>query len=403
MNRLYTFYILVVTQIFSLIGSRMTGIAVGIQIFRDTGNTSPLLIAAFFMEIPGMLSGSFTGLIADRFDRRLVIMVGDAGQAVGTLVLLLSYASGSFELWHLYAVMLVQGIFGTIQSPASDASITMLVPENHRDRANGINLMGFPLAGVIAPILTGVFYEVAGITGVMVFDLLTFAVAITVVFLIRIPRPEKSQASMNIESEGGFRRELLGGWHYLIQRRALLLMILYLSFIYFLINGPLEIAIPYFITITGSEETLGLLLAAMNLGALSGALAIAVSGNVRNRMRVIMVGFLILGVLFGIYGIVRSPILLGVTIFCILFPLPVTGALFSSIMQKKTPPDMQGRVFAISGQLFMLMTPFSFLLTGYLVDSWLEPAVGKTGWNRLTPLVGNDPGAGMGALMIAVG
>jgi hypothetical protein len=71
MKQLHTFYI--VTQIFSLIGSRMTGIAVGIKVFQDTGNTAPLLIAAFFAELPGMIAGSFTGLLADRWDRRVVI------------------------------------------------------------------------------------------------------------------------------------------------------------------------------------------------------------------------------------------------------------------------------------------------------------------------------------------
>jgi MFS transporter, DHA3 family, macrolide efflux protein len=72
-------------------------------------------------------------------------------------------------------------------------------------------------------------------------------------------------------------------------------------------------------------------------------------------------------------------------------------------LQTKTPPDLQGRVFAITGQLFMLATPFSFLLTGFLVDHLLEPAVRSNEWAWVAPVVGQEAGAGMGLLMVAVG
>jgi MFS family permease len=393
---------LLLTQIFSLIGSRMTGIAVGIHIFQDTGNAAPLLLAAFFAEIPGMVGGTFTGLLADRWDRRYVMILGDAGQALGTLILMLSFVSGAFELWHLYAVMLLQGIFATIQSPASEAVITMLVPDASRDRVNGIREMGFPLAGVMAPTLAGLLYAVVDVAGVMGFDLFTFGVAVLVVGLMHIPRPPQSAEDEALR--GNFRRELLGGWHYLAQRRPLLITVIYISFIFFLINGPLELAIPYILSLTDSESVLGILLAVMNLGALAGAASIAVIGNrARRRMPIILVCYLSLGVLMLLYGVARHPIVLGMTLFGVLFPLPLAGALFTSMLQAKTPPDLQGRVFAITGQMFMLMTPFSFLITAALVDHVLEPAVHRSGWDLVAPLVGREDGSGMGLLLIIVG
>jgi MFS family permease len=393
---------LLLTQIFSLIGSRMTGIAVGIHIFQDTGNAAPLLLAAFFAEIPGMVGGTFTGLLADRWDRRYVMILGDAGQALGTLILMLSFVSGAFELWHLYAVMLLQGIFATIQSPASEAVITMLVPDASRDRVNGIREMGFPLAGVIAPTLAGLLYAVVDVAGVMGFDLFTFGVAVLVVGLMHIPRPPQSAEDEALR--GNFRRELLGGWHYLAQRRPLLITVIYISFIFFLINGPLELAIPYILSLTDSESVLGILLAVMNLGALAGAASIAVIGNrARRRMPIILVCYLSLGVLMLLYGVARHPIMLGMSLFGVLFPLPLAGALFTSMLQAKTPPDLQGRVFAITGQMFMLMTPFSFLITAALVDHVLEPAVHRSGWDLVAPLVGREDGSGMGLLLIIVG
>jgi MFS transporter, DHA3 family, macrolide efflux protein len=81
----------------------------------------------------------------------------------------------------------------------------------------------------------------------------------------------------------------------------------------------------------------------------------------------------------------------------------MSNALFISILQVKTPPDMQGRIFSIVAQLGFLGATTSFLLTGPLVDRILEPAVGDTRWQWVEPVVGNQPGAGIGLLLVVVG
>lgn len=401
MKSINTFYVLIITQIFSLIGSRMTGVAIGIKVFADTGDSSPLLIAAFFAELPGMLGNSLTGFIADRLDRRRVIMLGDAGQALVTGLLMISFLTGSFQLWHLYLMMLFTGIFATIQGPASQAAITMLVPESQRDRANGIREIGFPLAGVIAPAIAAMLYSVVDVVGVMLVDLFTFSVAITVISRIHIPRPQQSDEDR--EAGGVWWREAIGGWRFLWQRPALFWTVVYISFIWFLINGPLATETPYILSITGSEQTLGILMSVMNFGAFAGAMTVAIVGKVRHRMWLIFGGMLLLGLAMIVYGTARTPVLLGITLALMFFPLPAVGALFATILQNKTPADLQGRVFGAYGQMGMLLTPFSFLITAALVDNVLEPAVGTPGWEVFAPLLGNAPGAGIGLMLVIVG
>ena len=211
MTPIHTFYTLIITQIISLIGSRMTGVALGIQIYNETGDTAPLLIAAFFGELPGMLGNSVSGWIADRLDRRQVIILGDAGQALATSFLLLMFISGQFQLWHLYLMMLIQGTFVTMQGAASQAAVTMLVPENQRDRANGIRGAGFPLAGIIAPVLAGILFGVVGVVGVMVVDLLTFLVAIGVISRITISASHLHRRQVKRRRVYGGARSAVGG------------------------------------------------------------------------------------------------------------------------------------------------------------------------------------------------
>lgn len=401
LNKLTTFYALVVSQTLSLLGSRMTSLAIGIWVFATTGRASPLLLTSFFTELPGMLFGSLAGVVVDRWDRRLVMILADAGQAIGSLLLMLSFLSGRFELWHLYTLAFLQGTFSTFQGPAEDAATTMLVDESHRERANAIKETSFPLAGVIAPVLSGTLYGLVGIAGIIGIDLVTFIVAVVVALFVRIPHPKQSEEGQ--ASRGKFWVEARGAFRYLLGRRGLLVFVVYMAFINFMLNGPLDLTLPYLISITGSEGQAGSIMSVMSLGAFAGAALIAVWGGTRPRMHTLLPALLVSGLMFLFFGIFRSPLLLGASLFLLLMPLPVMQALYMSIMQVKTPPDLQGRVFALVAQLGFLGSTASFALTGFLVDDVINPAIGSPAWVIVEPIVGNGPGAGMGLVQVVTG
>jgi MFS family permease len=91
-----------------------------------------------------------------------MLIAADIGQAVGTALLLLSFLSSAFQLWHLYLVSLLAGALDMLQRPAMEASVTILVPDSHRDRANVIRQIIGPAAGMIAPVITGFIYAFVG-------------------------------------------------------------------------------------------------------------------------------------------------------------------------------------------------------------------------------------------------
>lgn len=396
-----TFYILLLTQVISLVGSRMTAVALGIWVFSETHRSTPLLLASFFAELPGMLAGGLAGVLVDRWNRRWVLVLADAGQAAGTVFLLWSVTSGAFQVWHLYLVSFIQGCFATFQGPAENAIVTLLVPEAHRERANGIRQMVFPFANVLAPALAGLIYVWRGVTGVIAVDLASFFLAVVIVSLTRIPQPRPTtEGSLG---RGSLLGELNGAWQFLRGRRPLLYFLLYIVFTYFMLNGPLELAIPYLMLVSGDERLLGVVLSLMSLGAFSGGLLVTVAGRLRPRMAYILGGMMLAGAMFLVYGTTRSPWVLGACLFILLVPLPVVGALGNTIQQAKVPADLQGRVFALAEQGNMLGSTTSFLLTGYLVDHVLEPAVGELGWEAVGWLVGNTPGSGIGLVEVITG
>lgn len=400
-HNLRTFYTLLLTQTFSLVGSQMTSLAIGIKVFNDTDQATPLAMVAFFAALPRILSASLAGVLSDRWDRRYVMMISDLGQAVGTLLLLVSFATGAFELWHLYVVALIQAVFGVFQQPAFQASVTMLVPDEHRDRANAIQQLTGPASGILAPIFAGVLFSLVGATGVMTIDLITFLVAVLVVFLVHIPRPEITDEGR--ANQGTVWFEALAGFRYLRARPVLLSSVLYVSLVNFLIGGAMVLDTPYILRVTGSEALLGTLLGASSVGALVGGMIMSAWGGTRPRIHTIMPGIALAGVFLAIFGMMRHPVPMGASLFLMMLPIPMVNAAFMSIMQLKTPPDMQGRVFAALNQISMLLMPLAFLVSGPLADNVVEPAIDSSGWEVVAPLVGSQPGSGIGLIMVIAG
>jgi hypothetical protein len=230
-------------------------------------------------------------------------------------------------------------------------------------------------------------------------DFVTFVVAVAVVLNLTFPKIVEESA----DETPTFWQEMLGGWTYLLRQRALMWLVLYLAFIFFMLNGPLEMAVPYMLSRTNDEAILGILLGAFSGGAFAGGVVVALIGNVKNRIRVMLAGYVLHGVCLIAYGMAQEPLLLGLSIFWAMFPLSFNGALFNTFLQNTTPPALQGRVFAITGQIFTLTTPFSFLITAFLVDNVLEPAVGTSRWSTFAPIVGNTSGAGMGLILVCTG
>ena len=398
---LRTFYILILTQTFSFIGSEMTSFAVGIWVFKETGSATPLAMAAFFAALPRIITSSFAGVMADRWDRRYVMVIADAGQAVGTLLLMISFLTGHFQVWHLYVVAAIQSAFGIFQGPAFQASVTMLVPDEKRDRANAMQQLRGPAAGIIAPTLAGLLFAVVDAPGVMAIDLFTFLVAILVVWLVHIPRPEQTEEGRAMQ--GTVWQESLVGFRFLWARRPLFVLVFCATLVNFFFNAVGVLFTPYVLSITGSEATLGVLMSVMSAGAIAGGVIMGVWGGTRPRVHTILPGIVVVGVFFALFGVTRSPVAMGIALIGLMLPLPIVNAAFNSVLQVKTPPDVQGRVFAAVMQLAMLFTPISYLFAGPLADNVFEPAIGGAGWDAVAPLVGTHAGAGIGLMTVIAG
>lgn len=396
-----TFYTIILTQTLSLIGSKISALAIGIWLYTTTGNATPLALVAFFQMVPQVLLSSFAGVISDRWNRRLIMALSDAGQAIGTVLLLLIFVSGNFEIWHLYLIVVLQSIAGVFQNPALTASVTLLIPDGQRDRANAIMQLAYPASGVIAPALAGFVFALVGIEGALVIDLLTFLVAVAVLLAVHIPQPRKTRKGA--ENQRGMLADMLTGIRFLWGIKALFWTVMFVALLNLLVSGIGVLFTPYLLARTGSEATMGVLLSLMNAGMLVGGIGASVWGGTRPRIHGAMIGVILMSFFIMGIGLAQSVPALGVALFLALSPNILVNSAFMSIMQTKVPPDLQGRVFATLGQIASMLVPFAYLLAGPLADQVFEPAVQTEAWAALAPFFGSETGAGMGLQIFIYG
>ena len=177
-------------QLVSTLGSGLTGFALGVWIFERTGSATQFSLVLLATTLPRVLLSPVAGVVADRCDRRKLIVLGDLGAGIGTLVVYLLFTQGVLQVWHIYLATGVSAAFGTFQGPALGASITMLVKDEQLGRANGLQGLSQALSQLLAPLLGGWLVVLAGLQAVLLMDMASFLVAVVPL----LPTPKDTKA-----------------------------------------------------------------------------------------------------------------------------------------------------------------------------------------------------------------
>jgi MFS family permease len=391
-------------QFVSLLGSAMTWFALTIWAYQVTGQATALALIGFFSFGPTILLSLIAGVLVDRWDRKLVLVLSDLSAGLATLVILVLYATGSLEIWHLYVVGLCEGVFQAFQYPAYSASITMMLPKEQYARAGGMVELAGSASGILAPLLAGVLLGVVGVAGIMTIDLITLLFAIATLVRVRVPKPPPSPAGR--AARGSIWQESTFGLRYIAKRRGLLGLQLLYAGGNLADYGGFVLFAPMILARTGSSElVLGSVQSAGAAGALAGGLVLSMWGGPRRRIHAVLLGWGLASVGMVLMGLGRSPVVWIAAGFAYALFEPIVDGADQAIWQAKVEPDVQGRVFGTQLLVSHGTLPVAMLLAGPLADHLFEPAMmlggslaGTFGW-----LVGVGPGAGMALMIVLAG
>lgn len=399
------FAVIWVGQTLSLLGSAMTGFGLSVWAWEKTGQATALAMVGFFFTGATMLASPFAGALVDRWNRKVVMIVSDVASASVTAILLLLYAAGHLQIWHLFVANAFSGAFQALQWPAYAATITMVVSKEHYARASAMISLSESAAFILAPAAAAVLLRVVGLVGVMATDLTTMAIAVAVLLAMRIPRPAATAAGE--EGRGSLWKEAAYGFRYIFRRPSLLGLQLVFFTGNFLAGMAYGILAPLVLSRTSNNVlALGSVQSAMGIGMFAGSLVLSVWGGPRRRVHGVLVGWA-LSCLLGqaVFGLGRDPIFWVVTGFIAAFVSPVVDTSNQALWQAKVEPDVQGRVFSARRLIAQVSQPLALLLAGPLADRVLEPGMRAGG--ALAPvfgwLVGTGPGTGMALLFVGTG
>lgn len=365
------FYTVAAGQFASAVGNALSSFALGVWAYQSSGRILDLALIVMLSQIPTVLLTPFGGALADRIDRRKIMLACDAvsGAAMGALVLLL--ATGGLALWNVCLIVGVTSVVTAFQSPAYLAAIAQLVPKPYLPQANAVANLGFGIGSVVAPLAGGALIGLFGLSAVVGIDVATFAIGVITLLMVRFPD------RLFRRQEETFRAALTGGWRFLINRRPLLKMALYFAVVNFC-TALMWVLITPVVLGLGSSAALGAVTAVGGLGAAVGTGIVLVWGGTRRRATG-MIGFVVgsgIGVL--IMGVWPALWLVGAGLFVRLACMSIGNAHWLSIIQVKVGPELQGRVLAVNVMLATAMQPIGFLTAGPLAD-WAQPYTSGAG------------------------
>lgn len=270
-----TFLVIWCGQLVSLIGSGLTSFALGVWLYQHTGSSTLFSLFYLFISLPFTLASPIAGVFVDRWDRRLVMIWSDCGAALCTVAIALLLLNEHLNIWLIYFATALTSIFSAFQVPAYVAATTQLVPIQFLDRANGLIQVANAASSLIAPILAGYLLGIIKLSGIIIFDFVTFFLSILTLSLVAIPRL-KALPEEDIQ-KSSFRQEALDGWAYIASRPGLLGLLLYMMCNNFIIGIVLILLTPLVLSFA-SAATLGAITSMGGVGMLLGGVLFSIKG-----------------------------------------------------------------------------------------------------------------------------
>lgn len=385
-----------------MVGSGLTGFALGIWVYQNTGVITDFALIYLSAELPGTLVAPIAGAIIDRYDRRWVMIFSNLVAGISTAVMASLLLAGKLQIWHIYLATAINSICKSFLEYAYFASTTLLVPKQHFGRASGMIQMGKAAQQLFSPILAGLLVAAIQVPGVIFIDFLSFVLALFSLLIVRFPQPEKSQDSKF--AKGSLLSEAAYGWKYIAARPGLLLMVFFFNITNFSIGTAQVLLTPMLLSFTNTQ-TLGIVMSLGGSGWLFGSITMTIWGGMKRRIYGIFIFEFLLGLAILVMGLRPEPVLITVAAFIGFFSMPIIIGSSHAIWQSKVAPDLQGRVFAMRGMISWLSFPIAYLCAGPLADKIFEPMMLEGGLvsNSLGSIIGVGKGRGIGLLFIVMG
>ena len=403
-NKFSRYMIFWLSQSLSRLGSSMTGFALILWVYTQTGSAMTVSLMSFFNYVPYIMVSLVAGAFVDRHRKKAIMLVSDSIAAVCSVFILIMSIGCGLQTWHIYVVNFIIGFMNAFQAPASAVAIGKIMPKERLEQVSGLNSFSDNLVAVLSPIFAAALFGFSSLWLILVIDLCTFAFAFFVLlFVLKIPEDISGEIRKK-----SILKDSMEGFRYLKDHRAIFMTIIALAMMNFFSRLTYEnILSPMILTRSGNDSmALGIVNTVIGIGGIIGGVIVSmgkIKGNSTKMMYLSAMLSFLLGDITMALG--KNVLFWSFAGLAASLPVPFITAGSSVILYRYIPEEMQGRIFAVRNAIQFSTIPMGILLGGFLADYVFEPFMMKDNLitSMLHMLVGTGDGSGMAVMFLCTG
>lgn len=361
------FLLLWVGELISAIGGGLTSFGLGVYVFEKTGSAAGMAIVTLLGFLPTLILSVPAGVLADRYDRRLLMMLGDGCSAIGIIYILFCMMRGEATLTQICIGVFVSAVFSSLLEPAYKATVSDLLSEDEYSKASGLVSLAGSARYLISPVIAGVLLSVSDIMLLLIIDICTFILTVISTFVVK--RGIKGNTSTEQLS---FKESMKTGWMAICQRRGVILLVL-LSSLLTLFIGVFQILAEPLILSISDARTLGITETICACGMLVSSLYLGISGIKSGYVKVLSASLALAGVFIFGFGVLKSIPLITLAGFGFFMMLPFANNCLDFLVRTNTPNELQGRVWGVVGFMSQIGYVIAYACSGIFAD-WIAKA-----------------------------
>lgn len=362
------FWLLWGSQAASLAGSFAVQFAIIWWLTKTTGSATVLAMATLIGLLPQVVLGPFFGALVDRWNRKRIMLIADSVIGLASAWLAWMFYIDAATTTHVFVVLGIRAIGGAFHGPAMLASTSLMVPEKHYVRVQGLNQAlqnGSPL--LAAPI-GALLVSLLPMSSILLIDVATALLAVVPLLFIRIPQPaEPDDASAATTVLG----DVAEGIRYLRKHREQMYLVIGATFVNFCIV-PAFALLPLFVleVLDGGPYYLSVLHLVFGVGGVVGGSLLASWGGFKRRVHTVLAGFAFMGIATLLMGVTPadSNWIPGTAMFFVGVSAAMINGAITAMLQSLVAADYQGRLFTLLASLAGAITPFALILAAPVAE-----------------------------------
>ncbi len=402
MSRGFKYFIFIwIGQLISSIGSGMSAFALAVYVFQIEQSATSVSLVTLFAFLPTVLLSPVSGVLADKYDRRLLMIIGDGLSALGLIFILICYIQNNLSLFIILMGLLFSSVWSSLLDPAYKATVSDLLESDEYSKASGLIQLSGAAKYLISPLLAGLFLVKFDLSFILMIDICTIVVTVIIVVIVRKSFSKKLTYNKNNDSIIKLFRE---GWEVLKHRQAILLLIVILSITTFFIGTIQTLYTPFLLSLT-SVLNLGIVQSVSAISLLIVSIYLGIKPIKSKLVKIISVSLCLMGGTIVILGTLSNIVIITITSFLIFATIPFINVSVEVLIRNNVENQIQGRVWGVISLLSQLGYLFAYLLAGPLADYIFTPLLIEGGAlaNSVGSIIGTGEGRGVGLMFIIVG